>query len=389
MLRSWNDFGVSIFSIMTEEANKAGAINLAQGFPDFDGPAEVIQEAVAALKNGFNQYSPSSGLRDLRLSIGHYVERRRNLKYDPDTQISIFSGATEALFCAVMACCKDKDELLTFEPFFDIYPGFAFAAGASFKTIMLNAPHWDFDASILEKAICPKTRVILLNTPNNPTGKVFSSEELQQIAALAIKHDLIVITDEVYEEVVFEPNEHVCIAQLPAMKERTIVISSASKTFSLTGWKVGYALGPEKLITQLRKIHEHIVFCAATPLQKAAIKAYYLPDCYFDKLRSDYKQKKEFLLKALVNAGFRCFDPQGSYFIIADYSALSDLNDLDFSLWLTREIKLACIPLSAFFQDKEMMSSKHLVRFCFAKTFDTLMASAERLQNLRKLSEKK
>ncbi len=382
MLRSWDDFGVSIFSKMTEEANRVNAINLAQGFPDFDGPAEIIDEAVVALRSGCNQYAPSRGFRDLRVAIAHYVEERRNLSFHPDLELSIFSGATEALFCAVLAFCQKGDELLTFEPFYDIYPGFALAAGASFQTVRLHPPDWDFAVEALAAAMTPRTRVLLLNTPNNPSGKVFSKPELEAIAELAIKHDLVIITDEVYEEIVFAPFQHLSIAQLPGMKERTIVISSASKTFSLTGWKVGYALADAKMIRRMRTIHEHIVFCSASPLQKTLTKAYQLPNRYFQDLRSDYTQKKDLLLEALRDGGFQCASPQGSYFIVADYHALSKEDDVEFALWLTREVKVACIPLSAFFQDKELMKRQHLVRFCFAKKFETLMTSAERLRQL-------
>ncbi len=379
MLRSWDDFGVSIFSRMSEEARRADAINLAQGFPDFDGPRELIDEAVVALRSGCNQYAPSQGLRDLRLAVARSVEQRRQMSYDADKEVCIFSGATEALFCAVMALCQRGDELLTFEPYYDIYPGFALAAGAQFKTVVLEAPHWTLDTNALARAITPQTKVILLNTPNNPSGKVFSRDELAAIAELACKHNLFVITDEVYEELVFAPYEHHSLARLAGMRERTVVISSASKTFSITGWKIGYACAPASIIQRMRTIHEHTTFCSASPLQKAAIKAFQLPASYFEELRQDYAQKEKLLRNALEGAGFRCLPTQGTYFIVADYSVLSNLDDEAFALWLTREIKVACIPLSAFFQDRVLMKQKRLVRFCFAKKAETLKASAERL----------
>ncbi len=384
MLHSWDEFGVSIFSTMTEEAIRAGAINLAQGFPDFDGPKEIIEEAIVALRSASNQYAPSRGYRDLRIAISEYVGRRRGLKYDFETELSVFSGATEALFCAVMASCNKGDELLCFEPYYDIYPGLALAAGASFRGIPLKEPKWDWDLSDLEKAITPKTKVLLLNTPNNPTGKVFSREELERLSRLVIKHNLLVITDEVYEEIVFEPCQHMSIAQFPGMRERCIVISSASKTFSFTGWKVGYAMAHEKFIKRMRVIHEHTVFCSASPLQKAVTKAYQFPDSFFDELKLDYEKRKNLLLEVLEEVGFRCLKSQGTYFIVADYSRLSSLDDLDFSIWLTRTHKVACVPLSAFFEDKDLMKKKKLVRFCFAKRYETLMQSAERLRNLLK-----
>lgn len=383
MLQSWEDYPSSIFSKMTEEANKAGAINLAQGFPDFDGPKHIMEAAVTALQSGFNQYAPSRGYQDLRNAIAQYVSKRRNLHYNADNEISVFSGASEALFCAVMSLCKKDEEVLTFEPFYDIYPGLALAAGAKFKSVMLHAPDWNYDFQELEKAITAKTKLLILNTPHNPTGKVFSKEEITHIADLAKKHNLILITDEVYEEIVFKAYEHHSIAQWEGMKERTILISSASKTFSLTGWKVGYALGPEHYLRRMRTVHEHTVFCSASPLQKAVTQAYQISEDYFTDLRKNYEEKKEFLLQVLKDVGFKCHSPHGSYFIVADYSSISDLDDEEFSMWLTREIKVACIPLSAFYLDKAMMKKNRLVRFCFAKTMQTLNKSRDNLSALK------
>ena len=380
MFQSWDDIGISIFSTMTEEANKVGAVNLAQGFPDFDGPKELIDEAIFALTHGFNQYAPSRGYKDLLLSISDYVQKRRHTQYNPETEICVFSGATEALFCAVLASCQKGDELLCFEPFFDVYPGLALVSGSTFKTVKLRTPDWSFDADELKKSITSKTKALILNSPHNPTGKVFTKSELQTIADLAIRHNLTVITDEVYEEIVFQPNKHISLIDFPGMKERCIRISSAAKTFSITGWKIGYALASASLIKRMRTIHEHLVFCSASPLEKAAIKAYQLPDSYFLNLRKDYETKKKFLSETLTQAGFKCYAPEGAFFIIADYSDLSEMDDVDFTLWMTRERKLASIPLSNFFRDKNAMKQERLVRFCFAKTIETLMKARDKLQ---------
>ncbi len=382
MLQCWEDFGESIFSRMTEEANKAKAINLAQGFPDFDCPAELIHEASLALNQGFNQYAPSFGFMDLRIAISDSIATRRGLRYDPVSELSVFCGATEALFCAVLALCQEGDEVLSFEPYYDLYPGYALAARAKFKTVPLHAPTWQFDEKELAQAISPKTKVILLNSPHNPTGRVFTRTELTYIADLAKKHNLIVITDEVYEEIVFAPHKHISIAELDDMRDRTIVISSASKTFSVTGWKVGYAAGRADWIQRMRIIHQHTVFCAPSPLQKALQKAFRFPQSFFDAIRADYEEKKTFLVQVLKKNGFQCFNPEGTFFIIADYSAISDLDDEAFALWLTREIGVATIPVSAFLNKDN--SSKY-VRFCFSKKLETLKASADRLSRLQAL----
>lgn len=381
MLQRWEDFGESIFSRMTEEANKARAINLAQGFPDFDCPIELVKEASLALNQGYNQYAPSFGFMDLRIAIADSIAKRRGLRYDPASELSVFSGATEALFCAVMALCQEGDEVLTFEPYYDLYPGYALAARATFKAVPLHAPSWQFNEQELAQAISPKTKVILLNTPHNPTGRVFSKNELAYIADLVKKHNLIVITDEVYEEIVFAPHKHISIAELDGMKERTLVVSSASKTFSVTGWKVGYAAGRADWIQRMRVIHQHTVFCSPSPLQKALQKAFLFPQSFFESIRADYEQKRNFLLQALTENGFRCFIPEGTFFIIADYSPLSELDDETFALWLTREIGVATIPVSAFLIKKN--TSKY-IRFCFSKRMETLKASADRLAKLQK-----
>lgn len=381
MIRSWEDFESSIFSTMTKEARDFGAINLAQGFPDFDGPKEVIEEAIVSLRSGFNQYAPSQGYRDLRYAIKDFVQKRRALDFDPEREIGIFSGASEALFCAVMALCAKDDEILCFEPFFDTYKGLAFAARAKIRCVELKAPHWDFDRKDLEKAMSSKTKIILLNTPHNPTGKVFSKEELEFIAKLAQEYNCIVVSDDVYEDITFSQKEHLPMASISGMKERTISISSLSKTFSFTGWKIGYALAPEALLKVMRAVHEHTVFCSASPLQKAAIVAFESPEEYFLNLRMDFEKKKNLLKEVLENVGFKIYEPFGSYFFVADYSNLSEVDDLTFSLWLTRTVKVACLPLSSFYENSEQARQKKLVRFCFAKTYPTLMAAVKRFQD--------
>jgi len=379
MMTDWDDFGVSIFTRMTEESLQHKAINLAQGFPDFDPPKEILEEASSALFNGFNQYAPSFGLLPLREAIAHYVAKRYQLSYSPKDEVSVFSGASEAIFSVIMALCQPGDEVITFEPFYDIYQGCAFAAKATLKTVTLQPPTWEFDLTELEKAITPKSKILILNTPHNPTGKIFSLEELQSIAKLAEKHNLTVVTDEVYEELYFEPYVHSSFAALPGMKERTIIISSAAKTYSVTGWKIGSALGPKDLIRRMRIVHQHSVFCSATPMQKALIKAYELPESFYENLRKQYTERKNLLLSALTKKGYHCEDPQGTYFIVAKYSEFSSLDDLEFSLYLTRQVGVSCIPLSTFYLDKSKARKLQYIRFCFAKNLTTLEAAAGKL----------
>lgn len=375
----WADFKPSIFTTMTNEAVKAGAINLAQGFPDFDGPHEIKAAAIAAIEGRFNQYAPSAGYPQLRAAIAQHYCDRLNQKYSPDDEITVFSGATEALFCAALALLDPGDELLTFEPFYDSYPACALAAGAAFRTVNLQPPDWTFDVNELQHAISPKTKVLLLNNPHNPTGRVFTLAELEAIAELVRRHNLWVITDEVYEELTFPGTDLHHLVDQPGMRERTVMISSTSKTFSFTGWKVGYALAPAELTDLLRKIHQFVVFCSASPLQQAMISAFALPASYYTDLRAQYLARRDFLIQTLESVGFRCFPAQGTYFLLADFSHISDRTDTDFALWLTREVKVACIPISSLYLDQKSAEHLRYVRFGFCKDLTTLQGAREKL----------
>ncbi|MCX6130586.1 MAG: aminotransferase class I/II-fold pyridoxal phosphate-dependent enzyme, partial [Proteobacteria bacterium] len=255
----WRPYASSIFSKMSQLAKTHQAVNLAQGFPDFDGPVEIKEAAIAAIHSGYNQYAPSIGLSELRQVLAERQAEVYQLNYDPQTEITVFSGATEALFCSILALCEPGDEIISFEPFFDCYPAAAMVAGASFKTVRLQEPGWSFRPEDLEAQISPRTRLFLLNTPHNPSGKVFNRKELAAIAELAIKHNILVLTDEVYEELVFSPLQHCAIASLPGMRERTISVSSTAKTFSMTGWKVGFAFAPAELSALIRIPHQYTV----------------------------------------------------------------------------------------------------------------------------------
>lgn len=372
----WERFGTSIFSVMTQKAIAAGAVNLAQGFPDFDGPDVIKDAAIRAIRGGFNQYAPAPGLLELRQLLAKRQERRTGLSYDPQTEVTVLSGATEALYCAFQAFFGPGDEILAFEPYFDSYPPAAFAAGAKIVGVPLEAPSFAFNPAALAAAITPRTKAILLNTPHNPTGRVLAREELEIIRQLVLKNDLLVITDEVYEELVYGSAKHISFATLPGMAERTLTISSTAKTFSFTGWKIGYAFGAAPLSKALRAVHQFTVFCSATPLQAGMIEALKLPELYFEELRADYSARRQELLRILTSAGFACSEPQGSYFILADYRAVRDVADVDFADWLTRTVKVACIPLSGFYDDAAaaLVKNRH-VRFAFCKGIETMRAA--------------
>jgi N-succinyldiaminopimelate aminotransferase len=369
---------------MTQKANAAGAVNLAQGFPDFDGPDEIKLAAIDAIRGSFNQYAPAPGLPALREKIAAFQQETKNQTWSADTEVTVFTGATEAIFCTMQALLDQGDEIIAFEPFYDSYPASAHAAGARLVGVPLNAPDWSFSPAILAEKITSRTRAIIVNTPHNPTGKVFTRAELEAIAALAKKHDLLVITDEVYEQLYFTGAEHVCMASLPGMAERTVTISSTSKTFSMTGWKVGYTFAKPEITRLLRNVHQFTVFCTATPLQAGMITAFDLPRSYYDELRADYQSKRDLLVSILKDNGFRCNAPDGSYFILADYSGISQKPDLEFAAWLTEEIKVATIPTSVFYTDPAAVAAKqHYVRFAFCKGEATLRQAAERLSRLR------
>lgn len=375
----WNKFETSIFTIMSALARKENAINLAQGFPDFDGPDVIKEAAIRAMKEGHNQYCPSFGFIELRELIAARKEKTSGLCFRPEEEITVFSGATEAIFCSIVGVCEPGDEIVAFEPFYDSYPQAACAAGVTFKGVPLQAPDWTFSEAALEQAIGPKTKALVVNTPHNPTGRVFTRTELEIVARVAQKHDLIVIADEVYEEIIFKPAVHVSIAELPGMRELTITISSTSKTFSMTGWKIGYAFAEPELTRLMRSVHQATVFCSATPLQLAMIEAFKLPDSYYDGLKAAYQERRDFIHTVLNKYGFTCKKPDGSYFVLADYSQHNSLTDVAMAEKLAKEAKIASIPISVFFTDKERAARElRYLRFGFCKNMGTLKAADEK-----------
>lgn len=374
------DVGTSIFTEMSALAARHQAINLSQGFPDFAGPEFVKRAAVAAIDADNNQYAPSHGLRPLREAVARSWRRHHGRELDPEAEITVTSGATEALLAAVLATLNPGDEAIVFEPFYDAYPPDLAMAGATPRFVRLAEPGWALPLDELRAAITPRTRAILLNTPHNPVGKVFSPAELQAIAGLALEHDLLVISDEVYERLVFDGAAHVPIATLPGMWERTLTISSTGKTFSLTGWKVGYAVAAPELTAALRRVHQFMTFATATPFQAAMAAALDAGAEYERQLVDFYAARRDELVGALRAAGFGVAAPAGTYFAMADIRPFGWDDDVAFCRYLAGEIGVAAIPPSAFYHDGHQTG---MVRFCFAKRPETIAAAADRLQRLR------
>ncbi|MHB2021076.1 MAG: methionine aminotransferase [Candidatus Xenobia bacterium] len=373
-------FGESIFSEMTRLANECQAINLSQGFPDFDGPDWLKDAAIEAIRNGPNQYAPMTGHAALRQAIAKTTETHYGLRYDADTEISVFSGATEAIFSSINGILNPGEEAVLIEPYYDSYPACVVMAGATFRTVPLRGADFHLDMQELEAAFNRRTRLLVLNTPNNPAGKVYSAAELQAIADIVQRHDALVLTDEVYEHIVFDDNRHIPMASLPGMRERTLIISSTAKTFSMTGWKIGYVLGPPGLVHAARSAHQFVTFSTASPLQMAMVKGFERLDEYARGLRAEYDARRQVLFGALQTAGFDVRLPQGTYFILADIRPLGFEDDVTCARYLTQEVGVAAIPASAFYTQKEY--GRHLVRFAFCKNVETLKAAGERLLKL-------
>jgi len=372
-------FGTSVFAEMTVLAARHRAVNLGQGFPDFEGPGFAKDAAVEALRSGHNQYAPMPGLPALQRAVAEHERRFYGLEYDPASEVTVHAGATEALCATLQALLDPGDEVLLLEPFYDAYRPLVSLAGARERVVRLHPPGFVLDPAELEAAAGLRTRALLLNSPNNPAGKVFSREELETVADVCRRHDLIAVTDEVYEHIVFD-RPHVPLATLPGMRERTITISSAGKTFSFTGWKVGWSCAPAPLAAAVRAAHQFVTFSVATPLQHAVATALATGDEYFETLREDYRSRRDRLCAGLAEVGFGVSPPEGTYFAIADIRPLGDEDDASFCRALPERIGVAAIPMSAFVAPG---GPRHLVRFAFCKDDATI---EEALGRLRKLS---
>lgn len=377
-----NGFGDSVFTRMSALARQYDAVNLGQGFPDFPGPDFVKEAAKQAIDADLNQYAVSSGSPRLKQQVAIDASVALGREIDPAREVVVTNGATEAIFEAILAFSGPGDDVLVFEPFYDSYPASVQMAGSTFVPVRLHPPDWSFDFDALRAAITSRTRLLLLNTPHNPTGKVFTREELEQIAELAIEHDFLVVTDEVYDKIVFAPAEHCSLASLPGMWERTITVNSTGKTFSLTGWKIGYAIGPAELVGAIQSAHQFITFASGTPFQDALATAMELSrsNGYYDQLVRDYSHRRNLLQAALAGAELATLPIGGSYFLMADISGLGFESDVTFCEWLVESIGVAAVPPSAFYLDPA--TAPLLARFCFAKSDATIAAAAERLRNI-------
>ncbi|MER7671013.1 pyridoxal phosphate-dependent aminotransferase [Kitasatospora sp. NPDC096128] len=372
--------GTTIFAEMSALATATGSINLGQGFPDTDGPREIAQAAADAVLSGRgNQYPPGPGIPELRTAIAEHQQRFHGLTYDPDTEVLVTAGATEAIAAALLALLEPGDEVIAFEPFYDSYAACIAVAGAVRVPLTLRAPSFRPDLDELRSLITPRTRLLLINTPHNPTGTVLTAEELAGIATLAIEHDLLVITDEVYEHLVFGATHHP-LAALPGMRERTVSISSAGKTFSFTGWKVGWVTASPALVAAVRTAKQYLTYVSAGPFQYAVAEALRLPDSYFATLRTDLLRKRDLLLDGLTAAGFRAFTPEGTYFITTDITPLGEKDGIEFCRALPDRCGVVAIPNAVFYDDPD--AGRSLVRFTFCKKDEVLREAVSRLQRL-------
>jgi aminotransferase len=373
-------FTESVIREMTRLAHRHGAVNLSQGFPDFPAPAALKQAASDAIFADINQYAVTWGAPPLREAIAADFNRRHGAAIDPDRHITVCCGSTEAMMATMMAVIDPGDEVIVFEPFYENYGPDAILSGATPRYVTLREPQWTFDPAELEAAFNAHTRAIIINTPNNPTGKVFTREELEQIAALCRKWDVLAVTDEIYEHILYDGAVHVPMATLEGMAERTVTINSLSKTFSVTGWRVGWTIAPEDISGAIRKVHDFLTVGAAAPLQQAGAVALALPDSYYADLAAGYQRRRDMLLDILTRTGFTCFTPAGAYYIMTDISGFGFPDDVAFARHLVTEIGVAAVPGSSFYRDPALGRTK--LRFTFCKKDETLTAAAERLAKL-------
>lgn len=379
-------FSESVIREMTRICDKVGGYNLSQGFPDFEISKAIQEAAIRAVTAGHNQYPVTFGEPVLREAISRKAYEYNKLSCDPVTDITVTCGATEAMIATLKAIINPGDEIIIFEPFYENYGPDSILSGATPRYVTLNAPDWHYDSAELAAAFNEKTKAIIINTPNNPTGKVFGRDELAEIADLCIKWDTYAVTDEIYEHILYDGAQHVSLASLPGMAERTVTINSISKTYSVTGWRVGWAIAPEKITQRIRKVHDFFTVGAPTPFQHAAAEALQFDEEYYDSVQEHYQKAGHFMYDALHQAGFECEMPQGAYYILADATKLMDClgmtDDTAFSRKLLELTKVATVPGSSFYSDKQKGS--HQVRFCFCKKWETLYAVEKALKTLAK-----
>ena len=373
-------FTESVIREMTRLANQHGAVNLSQGFPDFAAPAAIKQAACDAVLADVNQYAVTWGATPLRDAIAADVSARHGLAVDADRQVTVCCGSTEAMMATMMAVVDPGDEVIVFEPFYENYGPDAVLSGAVPRFVSLREPDWSFAPDELAAAFSDKTRAIIINTPNNPTGKVFTREELQLIADLCEQWDVIAVTDEIYEHIVYDGAVHVPLATLPGMADRTVTINSLSKTFSVTGWRVGWTISPPSLTGAIRKVHDFLTVGAPAPLQQAGAIALSLHAEYYQGLAAEYGRRRDVLLGILEPLGFTCYAPRGAYYVMTDIGGFGFDTDIAFARWLVTEVGVAAVPGSSFYRDAARGRTR--LRFCFCKKDETLAAGAARLQRL-------
>lgn len=374
-------FKESVIREMTRLALEHNAVNLAQGFPDFAAPDEIKNAAQTAIAQDANQYSVTWGARPFRQAIADYYSKWYGMQVDPDRELTVCCGSTEGMIASLLALLNAGDEVVVFEPFYENYWPDSQLSGAVCRYVQLEPPAWTFDRDELRKAFNARTRAIIINTPNNPSGRVFSREELTFIGELCNEWDCLLITDEIYEHITFDGAKHVPPATLVGFRDRCVLVNSLSKTFSVTGWRVGWVVAPPDLTPSIRKVHDFLTVGAATPLHMAGITALAMPQTYYLELARTYQQKRDLLVGILEQSGFRPFVPAGAYYVMCDCSELGFRDDVQLAHFLVKEIGVAAVPGSSFFS--EPGAGSHFIRFCFAKKRETLEGAAERLMRLR------
>ncbi len=388
-------FTESVIREMTRQAMQYGAINLAQGFPDFSAPEEIKRAAQQAIADDINQYAITWGAKSLRNAIARQMKQYQGLEVDAEREIVVCCGSTEAMIATLLAVCNKGDEVVVFEPFYENYGPDSVLSGAKPRFVSLRPPsrskeqsdkdgapadEWTFDEQDLRASFQHHTKAIILNTPNNPTGKVFSRKELELIRDLCVEYNVLAITDEIYEHILYDGAQHISIAGLDGMRERTITINGLSKSYSVTGWRVGWAVAPPEITNAIRKVHDFLTVGAPAPLQEAGAAALSLPATYYRDLAEKYRTRRDHLIPALEKAGFRCYRPRGAYYVMTDISGFGFANDVEFAGYLVKDIGIACVPGSSFYQHSKDGSQQ--VRFAFCKRPETLDQAAERLQKL-------
>jgi aminotransferase len=379
-------FTESVIREMTRQAMVYNAVNLAQGFPDFSAPAEIKKAAQDAVDGDVNQYAITWGAKSLRNAIARQMEAWHGVKVDPEKQVTVCCGSTEAMISTLLAICNAGDEVIIFEPYYENYGPDSILSGAKPRFVKLRPPsdgtgEWAFDEKELRAAFHRHTKAIIVNTPNNPTGKVFTRAELELIRDLCAEFDVLAITDEIYEHILYDGAKHVAMASLPGMEERTITINGMSKTYAVTGWRVGWTVAPPKITDAIRKVHDFLTVGAPAPLQEAGAHALSLPTSYYTDLAEGYRKRRDRLIPALEEAGFRCFCPRGAYYVMTDISKFGFSDDVTFTKYLVSEVGVAAVPGSSFYRD--VRDGARQVRFAFCKKDVTLDEAAKRLRNVR------